>query len=161
MSLNKYYWQFAGYALLFQVVLTIINVLLDISSSGTSIICILIPAMIVSNQFIKDNDRPPTAQESKALCNVSFILVWVISIAYFIICMLGLIIYFGGMDGLLFVIQEPSTALMLITDNKIKIDGTLGTIVALVFLVFSLIIYALLRYFYGGYAVKRYQKLSK
>lgn len=157
--MKKYYWRFAGYALSFQVLVTVIAVLFDITSNVGSLMAAIMPAFVVVHNFIKDNDRAPDQDEVIALTNASFLITWIISILYFIIGGLIITFYFTGLEGVLFVITSPQMALNSIFDGNIP--SGFWKILLVVCLIFSVIMYFIFRYMYGGYANKVYKKLQK
>ena len=155
----RYYWIFSGYLLLAQICITILNLLID-KASGTvvsSIIAVFAPAMAVVHHFIKAEERAPTSEEARILCNVTFLLVWIISISYFMIGLAIIVVYYAGIDGLLLLLKEPKYTLNLMLD--VEITSLFWKILLAVFVFFSLIYYGILNYCFGSYAVKQSQKL--
>lgn len=159
MKLNKYYWRFAGYSFVFQLLVTGLAFLFDSSTNIGAFIATIVPASVVVQNFIKDNDRTPSLDEAIALSNVSLLITWIISILYPILGILIMAFYLAGLEGVLFVITSPLMAFNLIFEESIP-QG-LGKIFLVVCLILSVIFYVIYRYMYGRYAMRVYKKLQK
>ena len=155
----RYYWIFSGYLLLAQIFITVLNLLID-KASGTfvsSIVMVFAPAMGVVHHFIRAEERAPTMEEASILCNVSFLLVWFISIVYFVVGLMIIVLYYVGIEGLILLFQEPIFTVSLMFNVEITI--LFWKILLAVFVFFSLIYYGILKYCFGSYAIKQSQKL--
>ena len=140
--LGRYHWWFTGAMVGFTAILAFLNMYLDISASGPSLITPFIAAMFASDRFVTSERRAPSEDERKRLTfgNLGIFLL------FNALLLLGLVSS-GGLQVMLAELDVPVSTFMIIFMSILTAAMVLN--------------YLLIRWAYGGLSHKRADRLKE